>query len=62
MQLRPGSEGDWEPAVAAWSALGATHLTINTMSGGVQGVDKHIQLLESFRKTVPAEGGVAEAG
>ena len=53
MQLRPGHEGDWATEVAGWHALGATHLTINTMSGKLRGVDNHIQLLESFRKAVP---------
>jgi probable F420-dependent oxidoreductase len=62
MHLRPGSEGNWASEVAGWSALGATHLTINTMSGDVHGVDKHIQVLESFRNAVPTAGGLAEAG
>jgi alkanesulfonate monooxygenase SsuD/methylene tetrahydromethanopterin reductase-like flavin-dependent oxidoreductase (luciferase family) len=59
MQLLPGSEGDWASQVAQWGALGATHLTVTTMSGRVQGVDNHIQLLESFRKAVPVEGDPA---
>jgi probable F420-dependent oxidoreductase len=62
MHLRPGSEGNWASEVAGWSALGATHLTINTMSGDVHGVDKHIQVLESFRNAVPTAGGLAAAG
>jgi probable F420-dependent oxidoreductase len=59
MQLRPGSEGEWASQVAQWRALGATHLTLTTMSGRVQGVDNHIELLESFRRAVPAEGDPA---
>jgi hypothetical protein len=55
IQLRPGSEATWADEVAGWSALGATHLTISTMSRGTQGVDTHVQLLEGFRKAVPAE-------
>jgi hypothetical protein len=29
------------------------------MSGRVQGVDNHVELLESFRRAVPAEGDPA---
>ena len=54
MHLRPGSEEDWAAQVAGWRALGATHLTINTMNDKMRGVDRQIQLLESFRKAVPA--------
>ena len=47
-------EEDWAPTVEAWRAAGVSHLGVNTMLGGLQGVDAHLKRLEAFRKVVPA--------
>jgi probable F420-dependent oxidoreductase len=46
-------EDDWAPTVEAWRAAGVSHLGVNTMLGGLKGVDAHIKRLEAFRKAVP---------
>jgi probable F420-dependent oxidoreductase len=40
-----GSPDDWHRAVEDWRSLGATHLSVNTMGGGLVGPDAHIQRL-----------------
>lgn len=35
----------WRATAEEWQALGATHLTINTMNGGLRGPDQHIARL-----------------
>jgi probable F420-dependent oxidoreductase len=59
MSLQPGSEQDWPQEIESWRALGATHLTINTMTADLRRVDEHISMLETFRSVVPAQAGAA---
>jgi probable F420-dependent oxidoreductase len=40
-----GTPDDWGRAVEEWRALGATHISINTMGGGLVGPDAHIRRL-----------------
>jgi probable F420-dependent oxidoreductase len=40
--------------LAAWSAAGATHVSINTMGAGLGGVDGHLAALEAVLADLPA--------
>jgi probable F420-dependent oxidoreductase len=46
-----GTPDDWHKQAEEWRALGATHLSVNTMNGGLQGPDAHV---ERLRQAVPA--------
>ena len=50
-----GTPDDWHLAAEEWRALGATHLSIATMRGGLEGADAHIARLTEARDalTVP---------
>jgi probable F420-dependent oxidoreductase len=50
-----GPPEDWHLAAEEWRGLGATHLSINTMRGGLAGPDAHIARLAEARDalTVP---------
>jgi len=55
-RLETGSipEADWGRAAEDWQGTGITHVAVNTMLGGLVGMDAHIKRLEAFRKQVPA--------
>lgn len=55
-RLETGSvpEDDWARVAEDWHGTGITHLAVNTMLGGLVGMDAHIKRLEAFRKQVPA--------
>lgn len=42
----------WEREISEWAALGATHLSINTMGHGFESPDGHIHALELFARSV----------
>ena len=42
IQAGLGSLDDWRRAAEQWKSLGATHLAVNTMGGGLNGPDAHI--------------------
>lgn len=48
-----GTPDDWRNTVEEWRALGATHLSVNTMGGQLGGPDQHVarlgQVLEVIR-------------
>lgn len=44
-----GTPDDWRRAAEEWRGLGATHLTVNTMGGGLQGADGHVERLAAVR-------------
>jgi len=47
------SEQDhWSEGLAAWRAMGASHLSVITMNEGLQGVKEHLQRLEEFRSAL----------
>jgi len=56
VRLELGSlpEDAWAPSVEAWRKMGVTHLGVNSMLGGLRGVDTHVRRLEAFRRAVPA--------
>jgi probable F420-dependent oxidoreductase len=47
-----GTPDDWHKQAEEWRALGATHLSINTMNGGLQGPDPHIERLRQAVRAV----------
>jgi probable F420-dependent oxidoreductase len=40
-----GTPDDWRATIDEWRPLGMTHVTVNTMNGGLRGPDQHIQRL-----------------
>jgi alkanesulfonate monooxygenase SsuD/methylene tetrahydromethanopterin reductase-like flavin-dependent oxidoreductase (luciferase family) len=44
-----GTPDDWHKQAEDWRALGATHLSVNTMGGGLEGPDAHIARLRQAR-------------
>jgi probable F420-dependent oxidoreductase len=42
MNVAEGTPDDWRREAEEWRALGATHLTVATMRGGLEGPDAHI--------------------
>jgi probable F420-dependent oxidoreductase len=44
-----GTADEWHTQAEEWRALGATHLSVNTMGGGLQGPDAHIERLTQVR-------------
>jgi alkanesulfonate monooxygenase SsuD/methylene tetrahydromethanopterin reductase-like flavin-dependent oxidoreductase (luciferase family) len=44
-----GTPDDWRAAVEEWRELGATHISVTTMRGGLDGPDAHIERIrEAF--------------
>ena len=48
----PATAGTWTERVHAWRALGASHLSIDTMRLGLSGADAHVALLERVHAAV----------
>src|SRR5262245_37720376 len=49
-----GSPDDWRAQAEEWEALGATHLTLGTMRGGLADVDEHLERLAAAKEAVGA--------
>jgi len=47
-----GSAEKWREAAAQWRALGATHLSVNTMKAGLARPADHIDAIRRFREAV----------
>jgi probable F420-dependent oxidoreductase len=43
IDVSEGTPDDWRAAADEWRALGATHLSVTTMRGGLDGPDGHIE-------------------
>jgi probable F420-dependent oxidoreductase len=41
-----GTPDDWRKTAEEWRALGATHLSVNTMNAGLRGADAHVARLQ----------------
>ena len=41
-----GTPDDWRKHAEEWRALGATHLTVNSMGAGLKGADAHVDRLK----------------
>jgi probable F420-dependent oxidoreductase len=48
LNLRGGDSDTWRQQMEAWQALGATHISINTMSMGLASPQGHIEMIEKF--------------
>jgi probable F420-dependent oxidoreductase len=49
-----GAPEEWRTAADEWRRLGATHLTIATMGGGLEGPDAHVERLRQALEAVAA--------
>jgi probable F420-dependent oxidoreductase len=47
-----GGPEDWREQVEGWRGLGATHLSVNTMGAGLNGVQAHLDALKRFMDAV----------
>jgi probable F420-dependent oxidoreductase len=45
---------DWAREVEGWRAIGATHLTVNTMKAGLHSPQEHIDAIRRFKEAVGA--------
>jgi alkanesulfonate monooxygenase SsuD/methylene tetrahydromethanopterin reductase-like flavin-dependent oxidoreductase (luciferase family) len=52
ISLADSSPDDWPRLAEDWSALGATHLSVNTMRAGLKTPAAHIDAIQRFYKTV----------
>jgi probable F420-dependent oxidoreductase len=49
-----GNPDEWHAEAEEWRRLGATHLTLGTMRGGLAGVDAHLERLAAAKEAVGA--------
>jgi len=47
-----GTPDDWRQTFDEWKALGATHITVNTMNGGLVGPDAHIRRVREVKEAL----------
>ena len=40
---------EWRQTYEEWAALGATHITVNTMNGGLRGPEQHIERIRAVK-------------
>ena len=48
LQFGDGSVETWKQSFEEWKAIGATHITINTMGVGFDTPQKHIEAIKKF--------------
>jgi probable F420-dependent oxidoreductase len=54
VQAGSGSPDEWRQQAEQWRGFGATHLSINTMNGGLRGPDAHVERLrQAFQAIRP---------
>lgn len=46
------SEESWHQWTRGWKALGATHISVNTMKSGFTNIDQHIEKLAQFKQVM----------
>jgi probable F420-dependent oxidoreductase len=49
-----GTPDEWHAEAEEWKRLGATHVTVGTMRGGLSGVDAHLERLAEAKAAVAA--------
>jgi probable F420-dependent oxidoreductase len=49
-----GTPDEWHAEAEEWKRLGATHVTVGTMRGGLSGVDAHLERLAGAKAAVAA--------
>jgi probable F420-dependent oxidoreductase len=47
-----GTPDDWRQTLEEWQGLGATHITVNTMNGGLKGPEQHIQRIREVKEAL----------
>ena len=47
-----GTPEKWRETVSQWKALGATHVSVNTMKAGLARVADHVNAIRRFREAV----------
>ena len=47
-----GTPDDWATAAGEWQSIGATHLSVNTMGGGLASPRDHIELIRRVKEAV----------
>jgi probable F420-dependent oxidoreductase len=52
MQFGGGDAGTWKQTFEEWNAIGATHITINTMGVGFDTPQKHIEAVRQFAEAM----------
>jgi hypothetical protein len=60
LEGRVNYTGDLDAALASvenWRAVGATHVTVNTMGAGLSGADSHLAVLRDVASSVKAWPG-----
>jgi hypothetical protein len=52
INVAAGTPDDWRQAAEEWRALGATHLSLATMGGGLEGAGGHIERLQEAKEAL----------
>ena len=52
VSIRSRPQDEWMAEVEAWKALGATHISVNTMNAGLTTPQDHIDAIARFRDAV----------
>jgi probable F420-dependent oxidoreductase len=52
MRLSIGGEREWAARAAEWRALGATHLSVNTMNAGLESPRQHLEAVLRWKEAV----------
>jgi len=52
MSAREGDLDEWVKQTKAWQALGATHISINTMGAGYTSPDQHIDAIRRYKEAI----------
>ena len=52
VSIRGRSQDEWIADVEAWKALGATHVSVNTMKAGLASPQDHIDAIARFKEAV----------
>lgn len=47
-----GTPDDWRQAMAEWQAIGATHISVNTMGGGLTSPRDHIEAIRRVKEAL----------
>jgi probable F420-dependent oxidoreductase len=52
INITDGDPEVWQERAAAWQALGATHVSVNTMRAGLRSLQDHVDAIQQFTETV----------
>jgi probable F420-dependent oxidoreductase len=52
INLATGTPDDWHKQAEEWRGLGATHLSVNSMNGGLTGPDAHVERIRLARAAI----------